>query len=84
METMKSKEKYRYYVMLNGREFKIDFETYNICKSIIQEILKKYKIYLLKQRMNLLISHEITVNVKILLQFKNIHPKIRNRGKING
>lgn len=37
METTTSKEKYRYYVILSGgREFKIDFETYNICKVIIQ------------------------------------------------
>lgn len=37
METTKSKEKYRYYVILSGgKEFKIDFETYNVCKAIIQ------------------------------------------------
>ena len=37
METTTSKEKYRYYVIVNGgREYKIDFETYNICKVIIQ------------------------------------------------
>lgn len=37
METTTSKEKYRYYVILSGgREFKIDFETYNICKVIIE------------------------------------------------
>ena len=37
METTTSKEKYRYYVNISGgREFKIDFETYNICKVIIE------------------------------------------------
>lgn len=37
METTTSKEKQRYYVNISGgREFKIDFETYNICKVIIE------------------------------------------------
>lgn len=70
--------------MLNGgREFKIDFETYNICKSIIQGDLEKIQNISFKTEDEFIdFTCEITVNVKDIIAVQKHSPKIRIEVKI--
>lgn len=68
METTTSKEKYRYYVILSGgREFKIDFETYNICKAIIQGDSNKIQNLIFETDDKLDFTSEITIKTKDII-----------------
>lgn len=76
METTTSKEKYRYYVIVNGgREFKIDFETYNICKVIIQGNSDRIQNLTFKTDDRLDFISEITIKTSSIIAIIKHTPK---------
>lgn len=83
METTTSKEKYRYYVILSGgREFKIDFKTYNICKAIIQGDSNKIQNLIFETDDKLDFTSEITIKTKDIIAVIKHTPKESKQNEI--
>lgn len=83
METTTSKEKYRYYVILSGgREFKIDFETYNICKVIIQGNSDRIQNLTFKTDDEMNFISEITIKTSNIIAVIKHTPKENKQNEI--
>lgn len=83
METTTSKEKYRYYVILGGgREFKIDFETYNICKVIIQGNSDRIQNLTFKTDDKMDFISEITIKASSIIAVIKHTPKENKQNEI--
>ena len=83
METTTSKEKYRYYVILGGgREFKIDFETYNICKVIIQGKSDRIQNLTFKTDDKMGFISEITIKTSSIIAVIKHTPKENKQNEI--